>query len=1000
MTFAVSSLWRPTSLILLGLFLRCEAHRVNTEIQAGPLYRVVGSQLSISCSASGFADEKLKKDFEFRMVDPARPTVEINVISSADPDFSYSRFWSRAQTKAISITHVDPNSIIFEIKHLLKVDEGEYECTVINPEYILNGVYTAKTVVKVIDDSLSVTSSDSTTSLSFDEGESLTLTCQASTNTIQHVHLSLIWYLRKDGAQDAIPIISLDRDFTLTPGQGFEQRYKEEAISLDKLGEAEYRLKIAELALSDQGQIYCQAQEWIQDPDRSWYMIAQKNAEEITLTVKAKVVTDTSALGVNISAPLELQEGQELLLPCSINAQNLARRFFSLAWLWEGVELARIGPTGILTVKQEYSDREKDGELRATRTGNGKYLLRLKPVRTTHGGNYICRAWPEERGEDGNFKQGAAQDSQPQNVKISPTESELTVEMQTPVQTLLQGDRLRLVCKVEGVNGGLSIAWQRKSAQSLVYTSIISLSESGVTEKAEAFASHEVRVTRTSTKSFVFELDRVAPSDAGTYGCVVSETQNNGKTLSQSANVIVNSIDSLVKVSLKSRTPVVTLGTDVELMCKVLNHRIPVTLTWSLKTDDSNLNTILVLYSNGSISWSGDQHRYQVTVNNRADTVMHYLKILAASHREAGVYQCEVSVFLDNVHKKLPPSNPLKVMVQNPACKLALSSKPTITESINTDIQIDCKVTLRTSESSIYAVTWELQQEDGSRKTILSSDRNALITFGPQIKESHRQRIGMRRTDGPTFELTIRQARISDKGIYVCKVEEFLQDPQGEWFSLSYENSTTDLNVMELDTNLSIEKNEVEMNVSIAGDFSIPCHITQQSSNESQFQVTWFWQKDTEAKPIFTAYRNSTLQARIENVAVRYGHPLPGHFNLIVLQSNAENSGLYFCEVEEWLYSFAYGWRKVAVERSGNLNVNVDAEGIARAVSDPAQMANIWMAVFVVTMFISFFIIMVLVVKICKGKTSGGKKSANSLWMEPHRPESQMLSSESLKLEG
>ncbi|MEQ2187917.1 hypothetical protein GOODEAATRI_009653 [Goodea atripinnis] len=221
--------------------------------------------------------------------------------------------------------------------------------------------------------------------------------------------------------------------------------------------------------------------------------------------------------------------------------------------------------------------------------------------------------------------------------------------MKTPVQTLLQGDRLRLVCKVEGVNGGLSIAWQRKSAQSPVYTSIISLSESGVTEKAEAFASREVRVTRTSTKSFVFELDRVAPSDAGTYRCDVSETQNNGKTLSQSVNVNVNSI-----------------GTDVELMCKVLNHRIPVTLTWSLKTDDSNLNTILVLYSNGSISWSGDQHRYQVTVNNRADTVMHYLKILAASHREAGVYQCEVSVFLDNVHKKLPPSNPLKVMVQNP----------------------------------------------------------------------------------------------------------------------------------------------------------------------------------------------------------------------------------------------------------------------------------------------------------------------------------------------
>lgn len=140
----------------------------------------------------------------------------------------------------------------------------------------------------MIDNSLSVTSSDRPTSLSYNEGEALSLTCQASTNTIQHVHLAFSWYVRKEGEQDAKPIISLDRDFTLVPGEGFEQRYREKAIRLDKLDEATYRLNIAELEPSDQGQIYCQAQEWIQDPDRSWYKISQKDAEEIPLTVKAK----------------------------------------------------------------------------------------------------------------------------------------------------------------------------------------------------------------------------------------------------------------------------------------------------------------------------------------------------------------------------------------------------------------------------------------------------------------------------------------------------------------------------------------------------------------------------------------------------------------------------------------------------------------------------------------------------------------------------------------
>lgn len=139
----------------------------------------------------------------------------------------------------------------------------------------------------MIDDSLSV-SSPASTSLSYNEGDDLTLTCQASSNTIQHTHLSLAWFLHKNGEDDAQPIISLDRDFTLSPGQGFEGRYQAGLIRLDKMGEATYKLNMAQLKLSDQGRIYCQAQEWIQDPDRSWYSIAQRDAEETTLSVKAR----------------------------------------------------------------------------------------------------------------------------------------------------------------------------------------------------------------------------------------------------------------------------------------------------------------------------------------------------------------------------------------------------------------------------------------------------------------------------------------------------------------------------------------------------------------------------------------------------------------------------------------------------------------------------------------------------------------------------------------
>ena len=139
----------------------------------------------------------------------------------------------------------------------------------------------------MIDNSLSV-SSPAPTTLSYNEGDALTLTCQASSNTVQHTHLSVTWYLHKSGEDNAQPIISLNRDFTLSPGQGFEGRYRAGLIQLDKIGEATYRLKMAQLEVSDQGRIYCRAQEWIQDPDRSWYSIAQKTAEETVLNIKAR----------------------------------------------------------------------------------------------------------------------------------------------------------------------------------------------------------------------------------------------------------------------------------------------------------------------------------------------------------------------------------------------------------------------------------------------------------------------------------------------------------------------------------------------------------------------------------------------------------------------------------------------------------------------------------------------------------------------------------------
>lgn len=128
--------------------------------------------------------------------------------------------------------------------------------------------------------------------------------------------------------------------------------------------------------------------------------------------------------------------------------------------------------------------------------------------------------------------------------------------------------------------------------------------------------------------------------------------------------------DKFVAVSLINRKGSVTVGENVELICRVRGPRVPATLTWSVQRDGS-VDTILTLNHDGSISWSGDQQGYQVRVDNKPKEVLHYLLINGASQREAGKYQCSVSVFLEKIHKKLPPSNTVAVLVQKPGTSIA-----------------------------------------------------------------------------------------------------------------------------------------------------------------------------------------------------------------------------------------------------------------------------------------------------------------------------------------
>ncbi|KAJ3592275.1 hypothetical protein NHX12_007403 [Muraenolepis orangiensis] len=938
--------------LLLGLFhIRCGEAQVLTEVPLGPLYRVVGHPLLIPCNVSGFKDAETTKEFEFRMQRPGKP-MDINVISTEDPNFSFSAFSGRVENNEIHLEHVAPNSVHFQVSKLLPSDVGEYECAVINKEQNYNGVYAAKITVKVIDNTLTVSSPDSGSARLAGEGDPLALTCQASSNTVQHTHLSVTWYLHKEGEPDAHPLVSLDRDLTLTPGPRFQERFRAGAVRLDKVGEAMYRLNIARLAPSDQGQIYCRAQEWIQDPDRSWFSITQKDTEPTRLTVKAKdeAVADPRSLGVRISVQQEtLQEGQQLVLTCSVD-NPAPGQLLSMAWLRGGSELARFGPTGVLQVGAQYSGRE----LTATKTGDGVHLLVLRPVRVQDQGGYLCRAWHQDRGPDGDFTQGVAHDSATQMVNISATEgSGLSVEMESNGVAATEGDKLQLTCKATGGRGQLSVAWDHKlgspAASTGSFTRVVSLSHEGVIQAGADFAQRSVRATRPAANTFALELDGVVPSDAGTYRCTVTEwsvgpSGDASETHSQSqmSNVQVLLLDTLFQLKLMSRNTQATVGDQVELICRLRGPEVlPPTLRWTLRRNGSaSPDTVLTLSPGGAVAWQGGwQRRYQLSVERLQEgEILHKLMIAGASTWEEGRYGCEASVFLDGRHKKVASSNELAVKVTIPESKLSLSSMPSLSVDAGADVTLNCFALATTPGASHFAVTWH---QGENNRTVLWSDRDGRTVSHSRGGDDQR-RISALRMPGlgpPRFELTVRQAQVGDGGRYSCMVMEWLQDPDGNWFVLPPARTTTELHVLEPANNLHIAEEERHLVVTEGEDVDLNCSLTSGASDASlSYSLSWLY-----AGPDPSAVNRSFTLAELghggllrrpENPELQgsslgrrlfLSRPTHGSFRLGIQRTQQGDGGAYWCRVEQFQLEQPGRWQLKAVDNSGRITLTVKA---------------------------------------------------------------------------
>ncbi|RXN11615.1 immunoglobulin superfamily member 3-like protein [Labeo rohita] len=718
-------------------------------------------------------------------------------------------FSSRVRNKEIDIERLSGSSVLLKIDNLVEKDAGDLVCETLHTGGAYYGNYAAVTKLNVIADTLEASYSGSS-SQSLSEGDPLQLECQVSSQTFQHTHLSVTWFLH--GEEDKTPrtIITLDKDLTVKTGAGFEDRYHAGLISMDKVEETTYRLKMPQVQQSDQGKFYCKAIEWIQDPDRSWTQIAHKTTTACNVEIKQiEVAPDAGSFSVHVTASKRtLQEGNPLDIRCSVNAQNLPGNFFSVTWLKNQQKVAQIGSSGVLTIFDSYKERENAAEMRAVKTSHTDYLLTIRSARTEDQGQYQCEVWQEDMNEDGTFKKIQKQMSSLETVSITAKESNLAVVMEMK-DVVTEGGLLRVTCSVSGFKGPLSVSWQHKKDSGSSFSDVISLTHEGVMKDIGArYQSRHVQTLHSPAGNFTLEIGASATSDSGEYKCIVSEwtVQSNGEmkkanTRSQQKAIIVNSVVSKMR-----------------------------------------------LYS-------------------------------PTSHLET---------------------------------------------TVNTDAKIEYSVTTTTTNTSRFMIKWMI----GSQM-LLTMDLDAVVKFGPAAGLEKDQRIRVEIKQKHTFQLTIHQLRTTDSGQYHCEVEEWLQDPLGDWYSLEKRSVSTDLAVIEKASDFKMNKANTQLNVEERKQLMLNCSVDGIKSDSTlRYSLTWFFSRDQSSSVTLLTYNhdgrlnynsfNSELEGRLH-----FSTPEVGVFHLTIHRSIQEDSGRYYCQVEQHQLDCEGQWSRKASDESGFTDVTV-----------------------------------------------------------------------------
>ncbi|NXO93338.1 IGSF2 protein, partial [Certhia brachydactyla] len=903
-------------------------------IQEGPLYRVRGSHVTLWCKVSGYQGPA-EQNFQWSIYLPSAPEREVQIVSTVDPSFPYAIYTQRVRGRGIFVERLQGDAVLLHITELQERDAGQYECHTPNTDERYFGSYSAKTNLSVIPDTLSASMAPQTLTLM--EGDAVELTCEVSKSTAQHTHLSVGWYLLQGAGEHRTEILTLSKDFVLNPGPSYEQRFLEGDVQLNKVGNTMYKLVIRGLKPSDQGQLYCEAAEWIEDPDETWKDISSKQTARTSLAV----VSQSRNLSVDIvAAERSLSEGDNLQLSCMVGAPKSYSRHFEVIWLLNDMEVARIDPHGVLIWEEEYEERAKLGQLRAFKPSNTVYVLTVCEVGLEDKGIYRCSV--SEMKTPGDLHSIQTNVSSGIHVNVKPIESHMRLSVSTSTPQVTVGDPLLFHCEVQGATSPVSLRWWHLLPQNPGHRVLVATMErDGTRSLGSAYQDGGTRGSLRLEKESSGTFTLVIPStldedDGGQYRCEATQwSRGRNWTGKGEAAVTVSSMGLGLQATLRSRIATVTRGQSFELFCQVAAsytlEEVPASVRWLFQPSLSTgpLHELAKVFPSGTVVWGTAQPHFQGKAQlAKADTSFR-LHIHSALPAHEGTYQCEVEVWRRNILPLGQPaastsSNVVGIKVVLPESKLQVATEDSSVEIASGNAAaIECRIVFAQNNSQ-FAVTWYLLPPlaDATPLQIVRANYSSTLEYGSEFSSAARKsRFLSQRVSSNIFQLQILSANLGDEGRYYCVVEEWLWLVDG-WYKLGEGTSgRTTLKFKLPERELQMEKTNHSLSAREGEGVTLPCQLQGALLPGTRLSATWFQVKSSgRESALLTLHHDGTVEYPKGGLAGRLylRRPSAGDCSLTLSSVERGDAGAYYCQLQEWQQqSEGKDWALRALARSG-----------------------------------------------------------------------------------